>query len=62
MTKYFDNLETRSHDERSSDLSKATAVSNKNAKENSKAFSKILADVDHQEIVFNRRSNQTYQF
>ena len=50
MTKYYDNLETRSHDERKTDLSKQLPLQVKNAKENSKAFSKILHDIDHQEI------------
>ena len=50
MGEYFDKLETRSDDERSSDLSKAIPLQIKNAKENSKAFSKILADVDTSEI------------
>ena len=46
MGEFFDKLETRSDDERSSDLSKLIPLQIKNAKENSKAFSKILADVD----------------
>ena len=50
MTEYYDNLETRSHDERSADLSKQLPSQIQNAKENSEAFSKILHDVDHQEI------------
>ena len=50
MGEYFDKLETRSDDERSSDLSEAIPRQIKNAKENSKAFSKILADVDTSEI------------
>ena len=50
MGEFFDKLETRSDDERSSDLSKAIPLQIKNAKENSKAFSKILADVDPSEI------------
>ena len=50
MTKYYDNLETRSHDERSTDLSKQLPSQIQNAKENSEAFSQILRDVDHQEI------------
>ena len=51
MTKYYDNLETRSHDERSSDLSKQLPSQIRNAKEKSKAFSKILTDIHHQDIV-----------
>ena len=50
MTKYYDNLETRSHDERTTDLSKQLPSQIQNAKENSEAFSKILHDIDHQEI------------
>ena len=50
MGEFFDKLETRSDDERSSDLSKAIPLQIKNAKDNSKAFSKILADVDPSEI------------
>ena len=50
MGEFFDKLETRSDDERSSDLSEAIPRQIKNAKENSKAFSKILADVDPSEI------------
>ena len=50
MGEFFDKLEIRSGDERSSDLSKAIPLQIKNAKENSKAFSKILADVDPSEI------------
>ena len=50
MTKYYDNLETRSHDERTTDLSKQLPSQIQNAKENSEAFSKILYDIDHQEI------------
>ncbi len=50
MGEFFDKLETRSDDERSSDLSKAIPLQIKNAKDNSKAFRKILADVDPNEI------------
>ncbi len=50
MGEFFDKLETRSDDERSSNLSRAIPLQIKNAKENSKAFSKILADVDPSEI------------
>mgnify|MGYP001449793399 CR=1 FL=1 len=50
MGEFFDKLETRSDDERYSDLSKAIPLQIKNAKENSKAFSKILVDVDPSEI------------
>ena len=50
MGEFFDKLETRSDDERYSDLSKAIPTQIKNAKENSKAFRKILADVDPNEI------------
>ena len=42
MTKYFDNLETRSGDERTRDLSVQLPSQIKNAKENSKAFKEIL--------------------
>ena len=51
MTKYYDNLETRSHDERTTDLSKQLPSQIQNAKEKSEAFGKILADVHHQDIV-----------
>ena len=51
MTNYYDNLETRSHDERTTDLSKRLPSQIQNAKENSEAFSKILSDVNHQEII-----------
>ena len=50
MGEFFDKLETRSDDERSSDLSKVIPLQIKNAKENSKAFGKILAEVDPSEI------------
>ncbi len=50
MGEFFDKLETRSDDERSSDLSKAIPLQIKNAKDNSKAFRKILADIDPNEI------------
>ena len=46
MTDFYDNLETRSDDERANDLSKAIPTQLKNAKENSVAFKKILKDVD----------------
>ena len=45
MGEFFDKLETRSDDERSSDLSKAIPLQIKNARENSKAFSKILVEI-----------------
>ena len=51
MTEYYDNLETRSHDERTTDLSKQLPSQIQNAKEKSEAFGKILADVHHQDIV-----------
>ena len=50
MTKYFDNLETRSGDERTRDLSVQLPSQIKNAKENSKAFKEILKDVAYQDI------------
>ena len=50
MTKYFDNLETRSGDERTRDLSIQLPSQIKNAKENSKAFKEILKDVAYQDI------------
>ena len=50
MTKYFDSLETRSDDERIADLSKELPSQIKNAKENSKAFQKILNDVDYRDV------------
>ena len=50
MSKFFDNLETRSDDERAGDLSKLIPMQIENAKENSEAFNKILHDIDHQEI------------
>ena len=50
MTKFFDNLETRSGDERARDLSKQLPSQIKNAKENSKAFKEILKDVAYQDI------------
>ena len=51
MNEYYDNLETRSHDERTTDLSKQLPSQIQNAKEKSEAFGKILADVHHQDIV-----------
>ena len=51
MTEYYDNLEIRSHDERTTDLSKQLPSQIQNAKEKSEAFGKILADVHHQDIV-----------
>ena len=50
MVKFFDNLETRSDDERSSDLAKSLPLQIKNAKENSKAFGKILEIVEFNEV------------
>ena len=50
MTKYFDNLETRSGDERTRDLSVQLPSQIKNAKENSKAFKEILKDVAYHDI------------
>ena len=50
MTKYFDNLETRSGDERTRDLSVQLPSQIKNAKENSKAFKEILKGVAYQDI------------
>ena len=50
MTKYFDNLETRSGDERTRDLSVQLPSQIKNAKENSKAFKEILKGVPYQDI------------
>ena len=50
MTKFFDNLETRSGDERARDLSIQLPSQIKNAKENSKAFKEILKNVAHQDI------------
>ncbi len=50
MTKYFDSLETRSDDERTADLSKELRSQIQNAKENSKAFQKILNDVDYRDV------------
>ena len=50
MTKYFDNLETRSGDERARDLSVQLPSQIKNAKENSKAFKEILKGVAYQDI------------
>ena len=50
MTKFFDNLETRSGDERARDLSIQLPSQIKNAKENSKAFKEILKDVAYQDI------------
>ena len=50
MAKYFDSLETRSDDERIADLSKELPSQIQNAKENSKAFQKILKDVDYRDI------------
>ena len=50
MTKFFDNLETRSGDERARDLSIQLPSQIKNAKENSKAFKEILKDVVYQDI------------
>ena len=50
MTKYFDSLETRSDDERIAHLSKELPAQIQNAKENSKAFQKILNDVDYRDV------------
>ena len=50
MPKFLDNLEERSDDERSNDLSLALPQQINNAKENSTAFGKILKDVDAGEI------------
>ena len=50
MTKYFDSLETRSDDERIADLAKELPSQIQNAKENSKAFQKILSDVDYRDV------------
>ena len=50
MAKFFDNLETRSDDERTSDLSKFIPLQINNAKENSEAFRKILESVDPNEV------------
>ena len=51
MTKFFDNLETRSGDERARDLSIQLPSQIKNAKENSKAFKEIFKkDVAYQDI------------
>jgi len=50
MPKFLDNLEARSDDERSNDLSAALPQQINNAKENSTAFGKILEDVDAGEI------------
>ena len=50
MTNYFDNLETRSGDERATDLSKQLWAQIENAKKNSKAFKQILKEVDPADI------------
>ena len=50
MTSYFDNLETRSEDERANDLSKKLPAQIHNAKENSRAFKKIFKEVDPVDI------------
>ena len=50
MTSYFDNLETRSEDERANDLSKQLPAQIHNAKENSRAFKQILKEVDSADI------------
>ena len=50
MVKFFDNLETRSDEERSSDLAKFIPLQIKNAKENSRAFGKILENVDFNDV------------
>ena len=50
MTSYFDNLETRSEDERANDLSKQLPAQIHNAKENSRAFKQILKEVDPADI------------
>ena len=50
MTSYFDNLETRSEDERVNDLSKKLSAQIHNAKDNSRAFKKILKAVDPADI------------
>ena len=46
MSKFFDNLETRSDDERAGDLSKLIPLQIENAKDNSEAFGEILKTVD----------------
>ena len=46
MTNYFDNLETRSEDERADDLSRQLSVQIQHAKKNSEAFKQILKEVD----------------
>jgi phenylacetate-CoA ligase len=50
MTSYFDNLETRSEDERANDLSKQLPAQIHNAKKNSRAFKQILKEVDSADI------------
>ena len=50
MSKFFDNLETRSDDERAGDLSKLIPLQIENSKENSEAFGEILRTVDPKEI------------
>ena len=50
MSKYFDSLETRSDDERIADLSEKLPSQIQNAKENSKAFQKLLTDVDYRDV------------
>ena len=50
MTNYFDNLETRSEDERANDLSKQLSAQIQHAKKKSKAFKQILKEVDPLDI------------
>ncbi len=50
MSKFFDNLETRSDSQRASDIRLQLPTQIKNAKENSKAFQKILRDIDPSDV------------
>ena len=50
MSKFFDNLETRSDSERFHDIGEQLPVQIKNAKENSSAFSEILKNINPEDI------------
>tara|TARA_B100001741_G_scaffold295817_1_gene279201 strand:+ start:258 stop:1484 length:1227 start_codon:yes stop_codon:yes gene_type:complete len=50
MSKFFDNLETRSDTERAENIGSELPIQIRNAKENSTAFSEILKDVNPEDI------------
>ena len=61
MTDFYDNLETRSDDERANDLSKAIPAQLKNAKENSVAFKKILKATSSTQDKIHSAKSQKYK-